>query len=1116
MTTLGPDPKPVIATNRPGELVFEAINARLGHLRGLWNQPPEVVISTAYFNAGGYSLVADELDGLQKVRLLLGAEPEEDDGRVRSLKEPASARRAERERLAKALGETEDWIREQRNLLGFTSEADALARRLVAWLRSGNVEVKRLTTRFLHGKTFTIPTGQDMALVGSSNFTYAGLAKNAELNLARYDEAVGYVCDWFEEMWGEAEPYDLASLYEDRFIAHDPWSIYLRMLLSVYGADLADEKEQQRAELRLAPFQTAGVIRVLRYLEQHNGVILADDVGLGKTYMAGEVLMRYVRDQRKRAVVIAPAVLRDGPWRRFLLDQALNVEVLSYEQLAREEALHSPDERYSLQSYLRYGLDEYSLIVVDEGHNVRNPFAQRSEALRRLLRGVPRKKLMLLTATPVNNSLMDVYELLRFFLWEDSAFSAIGIPSIKARFDEAMRKDPEDLTADDLFEILDAVVVRRTRSFVRKYHPNDQLFINGEYQTIKFPTPRPLKVDYDLEESYPGLLARFKTAIEGYEFGRPVDPGVLAMARYQPSMYKLENIQRLTANAQEIQLGGLLRSNLLKRFESSAIAFARTARKMASSHDGMLEILSNGKVPVGRALTEWMATDSDDFDDFEGAVAESDHADLEDASLYDVDWLKRDIQQDRDLLLEFAAAAEAVGATADPKLAVLVEELAQIADEAERTSVGEDQSRDRRKVLIFSYFADTVEWIANHLKAACESDPRLAVYAGRVASVSGNDNHSENVMFGFAPKTTDPPAGRTDDLYDIVVTTDVLAEGVNLQQARHEINYDLPWNPMRLTQRHGRIDRIGSEHDEVFLRCVYPDRQLNELLQLEERLQRKLKQAMTTFGGDAPLPGFESDDSVGSYADNMKDQIDAVLNPDGSFFTEMSAGGTVLGEEFRQLLRKALEHPGTRERLERLPWGVGSGFVKAGKQPGWVFCAQVGDHPEPRFAYVTMGPDGFAVDGNQLRALVEARPPQDHETPRHLTDDMFEATFGAWETAKEAIYESWYEAVDPKRPDIPAVLDRAVLVLNEHYQGVLTFEEHDDLVERFRAPYGERLLRPIREILKTGTPKEQVKALAEAADRLGFEKSPAPTPLPVANPEDIHLLCWVAITPEES
>ena len=265
---------------------------------------------------------------------------------------------------------------------------------------------------------------------------------------------------------------------------------------------------------------------------------------------------------------------------------------------------------------------------------------------------------------------------------------------------------------------------------------------------------------------------------------------------------------------------------------------------MANSHDAFLTLLDRGRVATGDELADWMSADSDDID---AADKHGDHHTgvHEDAAGYDIERLRHDVAADRDMLRSFAETARTVDRSQDPNLAELIEQLAYIATEAAESGTTEQDIRNRRKVLIFSYYADTVDWIFEHLDETTPNDERLSAYRGRVASLSGNTGtgSKEAVIWGFAPRTTDAPEGRNDDLYDIVVTTDVLAEGVNLQQARHIINYDLPWNPMRLVQRHGRIDRIGSHHSEVFIRCVFPDTRLDELLNLEERLHQKIRQA---------------------------------------------------------------------------------------------------------------------------------------------------------------------------------------------------------------------------------------------------------------------------------
>ena len=221
-----------------------------------------------------------------------------------------------------------------------------------------------------------------------------------------------------------------------------------------------------------------------------------------------------------------------------------------------------------------------------------------------------------------------------------------------------------------------------------------------------------------------------------------------------------------------------------------------------------------------------------------------------------------------------------------------------------------------------------------------------------MATVSGPDkaNRSE-VIIGFAPQTAG--TGVEEDRYDLIVTTDVLAEGVNLQQARHIINYDLPWNPMRLVQRHGRIDRIGSPHAEIHLRAFFPAENLDKILRLEERLQRKLKQAAASIGVGQVLPGI---DAVERNLAETRDRIDQIRREEAGLFHD-DGNAALSGEEYRRRLANAFRNDATKARVLGLPWGAGSGFQRHGASPGFVFCARIGDHPKPWYRYIALNAD---------------------------------------------------------------------------------------------------------------------------------------------------------------
>lgn len=1117
--------KPELAVNRGQETVAAALNGFISHAATGFVGGACLDVATAYFNVGGYSLLADALDQLNGVRLLLGAEPTPPENRRRALRsESVNPKRADRARMQQVLRGHEHNLLIELDHLGFTYENDAATRRLVEWLKTDTVQVRRLEQRFLHGKAFLVSDRAHGVVAGSSNFTYAGLATNLELNLGNYaPHVVRQVQDWFDELWAEATEYDLASLYQGRFEPHSPQLVYLRMLWEFYGAELEAEAGAEGApQIHLTKFQSDGVWRAKRILEERNGVLIADEVGLGKTFLAGALIEEAALDRRQRVLVITPATLRDGPWRAFQSEFNLPMELVSYEQVMAD---HRLNPEHTVAKKLRAkNINDYAMVVIDEAHNLRNPTTQRAKALRKLLAGTPPKKLVMLTATPVNNSLWDLYHLLGYFLRNDAVFTDAGIRSLRDHFATAMALNPDDLTPEHLFDVLDAVAVRRTRTFVKKYYANDTIRVGGQEQQIVFPTPRVHKVSYHLDDVMPGFFERFAHALDADASDE--ESGVLSLARYAPSQYRLDH----HVESYELQLGGLLRSGLLKRFESSPYAFAETCERMAKSHDAFLSLLDNGRVATGHALADWIATDSDEIDEdqvdtfLNGIVGVSD-----DAALYDVERLRACVDRDRQLLRSFAAEARAVTRGDDPNLAALVTELVDIAAAAEAEGIGTEQVRDQRKVLIFSYYADTVDWVFDHLTAVAETDEQLACYRGRIASLAGNSRSGskEQVLWGFAPKTTDAPSGGDEDVFDIVVTTDVLAEGVNLQQARHIINYDLPWNPMRLVQRHGRIDRIGSHHSEVFLRCVFPDDRLDELLCLEQRLHRKIAQAAASIGVAEVLPNQLA--QVDLNFTETREEIERLRNEDPGLFDRGGTGrGVLSGEQFRQELRQALEDANLAKQIKTLSWGSGSGMALPNPdgRPGYIFCVRVGDHPRPLFRFVETVPDAETNTGTDadtastvidetLACLYKARPPDGFNTPRQLDDTTIQGAFAAWEIARVDVVNRWNFMADKANlePKIAPRLRRAAEILREHPPPKVTQEEIDRAIDTINAPYPMRTIQIFQEAIRSSEdPIEQAEKILGVISDLGLEPYEAPDPLPEITPDDVYLVTWLALT----
>jgi superfamily II DNA or RNA helicase len=1095
--------RPEFIDNRDGNTLSQAINEYIADLREKMGPQPNLDVATGYFNPRGYFSVADSLEDVGEVRLLLGAQPDQKDTeRWRKPGEPRGGA-YDQKQLEKSLERLDENLEQDRDLLGFSRRIDSRLQQLVDFLRSDKVEVRRYEEQFLHGKAYLFSHDQG-AIVGSANFTGAGLNSNMELNVGEYSPSVTrQINEWFEDIWEGAEPYDLAAVYEERFEPYDPYLIYLRVLYERYGDEIEQEAEDD-GDINLANFQQDGVRRAERFLEEHNGAIVADEVGLGKTYIAGKLLEKIVNENRQRALVVAPAYLRDGMWEAKAPEWGVQFETLSYSQLRNEKQLGGD------QSYLNLDKDEYQLVIVDEAHAFRNPGTQQSEALSQLLRGDPPKDVVMLTATPVNNSLWDLYYLIYYFIKNDGEFASEGIRSLRDRFKYAQSEDPSDLSPDLLFDILDQTTVRRTRRFIRNHYENATL-PDGEGGEIRvtFPEAKPKRIDYDFTDTFGDAF--FRDVSDGLAAEDQDDAG-LTLARYRPSKY-LEGEEA----ASELSLVGLLRTGLLKRFESSSYAFANTLSRMIQQNRAALDLLDQGMFPETDAIEEWVEADNDEAFEEAFEEAEDDAITRLGATEAEVDELREDLKADLEILQRWHGRADAVTREQDEKLEALRETLVDIredaAEDAEHEPDEEDAFRQNRKVLIFSYYADTVDWILDYLEEVVATDDQLSCYEGRIASVTGDGSvrgiSREEAVHGFAPDSADAPAG-TEDSFDILVTTDVLGQGVNLQQARNVINYDLPWNPMRVVQRNGRIDRINSPHPEIYPMSFFPEDRLEELLDLEFRVREKITRAARSIGLDSEvIPDMETMQQ--NFTDRVSD-IESVVEGDAEFYEQGGRQAAAYsGEEYRQELREGLED---REgEITGLPWAAGSGFRS--DNPGYFFCARVGEEVFMRFV-----PDEEEADIVDDTLTCLRRIECDSDTERELPQSFKQGIYEAWEDAKQDIHEQWQEQTDPRsvQPDVPKVFRESIEHLRNHPPEGLTQPELEETIDALGAPWPNRYEREMREISRDEEidPQEKSQRIVEKADELGLQPYDAPEPLPPIKQKEVKLVCWMAVAPTQA
>lgn len=869
---------------------------RLSHiLNRLLVEGASVRIATGYFNLAGFTLIRDGLTRAARVQLLLGKEP---------LPTPTSA-------APDAQSITDELDADLQSTSGAgTRDAHERIRAFVEFLRDPRVEVKLYTARFLHAKAYIIegvaPFGA-IAIVGSSNLTHAGLTQNTELNMVQKQAGIAReFSEWFTRAWDEGAEHkaQLVALYESAVNLHPPFLIYLKSLYEAlkdqFGADIGAEGARP-SPISLADFQRDGYHVAKDILETYGGVLIADSVGFGKTYLALKLLDDYAYQLRQKALVVCPAQLRDLWWNPKLRAYNIRADIVSQEQVSQSDFLaHTPND--------------YDLVVVDESHNFRNPIAQRFGNLLTLLTRGKTKKVILLTATPINTSVFDLYHQIRFITRDaDDYLAGTGLTSLKQHFIQA--EDNPDLLAD----VLETLAVRRSREFIRKNYPNAE--IDGK--RVRFPERQLHSVQYNLQQTYEGLYDDAARVIEGLYLA----PYLLDFYRKDvPRQYRLWESEGLDFSAvppevawqlgRQASLVQIMRTLYLKRLESSVAALKISFERQRRFQQQFLEQLRAGKLLTAKDFQKLESlTRLLDDEDIEGnGQTEGEETTLRvnellaqltpiDASQYDLAAIAQAIEHDLRLLDDIVQKLAPLTAAQDDKLDALKARLVELR---------------HKKVVVFSYFKDTARYVYKNLREDTTflqrlGHTRLSLCDGGVDADSRRDR-----VIRFAPKAYEHPEIKgTEREIDVLISTDVLSEGQNLQDADTVINYDLHWNPVRMVQRAGRVDRLGSDYDVVHIYNFVPEDALESLIELMKRLRDRLE-AINRAGlldasvlGEVPTP-------------REFGVLRKIAQADKSVLAELEAESELdVGDFLKQELLDFINQVG-KERLEKIPLGAGS------------------------------------------------------------------------------------------------------------------------------------------------------------------------------------------------
>jgi SNF2 family DNA or RNA helicase len=708
---------------------------------------------------------------------------------------------------------------------------------------------------------------------------------------------------------------------------------------------------------KLYPFQRDGVVGMIDKIEKHNGCILADSVGLGKTFSALAVI-KYYELRNDRVLVLSPKKLRDN-WtvytqndkRNILIEDRFNYDVLNHTDLSR-------DGGYSGEINLdTVNWSNYDLIVIDESHNFRNnnPRKDRLTRYQKLMQDVIKKgvktKVLLLSATPVNNKMSDIKNQIAFITEDDDhALNNDGIDSIEYtlkmaqtvfnRWSELSTKKRTtenflDMIDPDYFQLLDLLTIARSRKHIEKYYGMEEI---GEFPERLDPGNE--KADIDIQNAFLNM-DEVNNRIESLTFGiyKPMNYILPAKRKHYEALYDTK-IGRgsgvFKQSDREFAVASLMKVNMFKRLESSIHSFNKTLERLVQRLKDSIDLLnSNQKCNVESMVAEDMLDMDDDV--LESITVGSDKIKID---LFDIDHVKwlDDLEHDLSILTELLARSSQIKSDRDAKLDILKSLI--------HKKIDKPINPNNKKVIIFSAFADTAKYLYEQLAE------RLKDEGLHTALVIGSGNNKStlkgirtkdinDILINFSPisKERGKISGEQGEEIDILIATDCISEGQNLQDCDYLINYDIHWNPVRVIQRFGRIDRIGSHNKYIKLVNFWPNMDIDEYINLESRVKGRMKIMSTSATGEEDILDVSNKEmnDIEYRRNQLKQLQDEVVN------LEDVSGAISITDltytEFKSDLTVALKSHG--KDLKKAPKGMyalttNEGFMEA--EPGVIFC----------------------------------------------------------------------------------------------------------------------------------------------------------------------------------
>jgi len=771
--------------------------------------------AVGWFFLNGFKELRNEIDKLEKLEILAGSRTDKRTAELLLLEK-------KRQKIVRDILEKKRYLTEEdrnkvleeeyKGLINDLSYIEPTAENVdfLQWfwekIDEGKIEIRIYYKEPLHAKLYLFEYkdrrhGLGEAIIGSSNLSLSGLSLNTELNVRVLgNENYKKLNEWFEKRWKESELADFSVLTKEAikkcWAFNDevtPFRIYLRVLHEIFS--YKEEEKIPEIEAELFRFQKDAVIDAYRKLNKFNGVFIADVPGLGKTYI-GSALLAHLETEGKFAIVIVPPRLKEY-WEEVLRSFGV-VRAKVYSSGKLDDVLN--DERVMTRS---------KVVLVDESHHFRNPDTKKYRDLLTICRG---KQVILLSATPQNLSIWDIYWQLKLFTpYETNHKFRIHPIELKKYFEAC------ETGVANIEDLIGEIFIRRTRSDIKEYYPDEKLVFpkrNGPY-----------RVDYSIDKVYEGrLYSKLQESINKLKY-----------ARYDLSKYaKIEKFddpdefQKLTRAWENLR--NLVKINLYRRLESSVQAFKDTIESYLKATQGFMEIIEKeNKVPVA-SLDELLdiVDKINNGEEIEWQIGENYY----EAEKFDIDSLIQDLNHDLKIYQEMHEAVKDISPADDDKLQKLIEIISK-------------EPIKGKKIIIFSSFESTVKYLYENLKDKFE----------KVDYIAGGEKLMTKIK-RFAPeanKTKIP----SDDEIKILISTEVLSEGLNLQDAQVVINYELHWNPVRIIQRIGRIDRIGSPHQDIYVYNFFPETEAEKNIRIQEVVEKRINEIILNFGYDEKTIGLD-------------------------------------------------------------------------------------------------------------------------------------------------------------------------------------------------------------------------------------------------------------------